>query len=60
MCAGVGLAGASPRRHGIGLSHTRARLSQLYGTEQRLEIDSPAGGGFVARLRLPLERQRAM
>ncbi len=57
---GPGLAGASPRRHGIGLSHTRARLSQLYGTEQRLEIDSPAGGGFVARLRLPLERQRAM
>lgn len=56
---GPGLAGASPRRHGIGLSHTRARLIQMYGGEQGLEIDSPAGGGFSARLCLPYERQRA-
>jgi len=56
---GPGLAGASPRRHGIGLSHTRARLTQLYGGEQRLEIESPAGGGFHARLSLPYERQRS-
>ncbi|WP_169740729.1 sensor histidine kinase [Nevskia soli] len=55
---GPGLAGASPRRHGIGLSHTRARLTQLYGGEQGLEIDSPAAGGFNARLCLPYERQR--
>jgi len=55
---GPGLAGASPRRHGIGLSHTRARLTQLYGSEQCLEIESPAGGGFHARLCLPYERQR--
>ncbi len=55
---GPGLAGASPRRHGIGLSHTRARLTQLYGSEQRLEIESPAAGGFNARLCLPYERQR--
>ncbi len=56
---GPGLAGASPRRHGIGLSHTRARLSQLYGPEQRLDIESPPGGGFNARLRLPYEPPRA-
>ncbi|MFI4979698.1 MAG: sensor histidine kinase [Nevskiales bacterium] len=55
---GPGLAGASPRRHGIGLSHTRARLTQLYGGEQGLEIESPATGGFNARLCLPYERQR--
>lgn len=55
---GPGLAGASPRRHGIGLSHTRARLTQMYGGEQGLEIDSPAGGGFSARLCLPYERQK--
>ncbi|MDB5977016.1 MAG: sensor histidine kinase [Nevskia sp.] len=55
---GPGLAGASPRRHGIGLSHTRARLTQLYGGEQGLEIESPAAGGFNARLCLPYERQR--
>jgi LytS/YehU family sensor histidine kinase len=53
---GPGLAAASPRRHGIGLSHTRARLTQLYGGEQNLEIDSPAGGGCEARLCLPCER----
>ena len=56
---GPGLAGASPRRHGIGLSHTRARLNHLYGSEQCLEIESPAGGGFNARLCLPYERQRS-
>ena len=56
---GPGLAGASPRSHGIGLSHTRARLTQLYGGEQGLEIDSPPGGGFKASLCLPYEPQRA-
>ena len=56
---GPGLAGASPRRHGIGLSHTRARLTQMYGGEQGLEIDSPDGGGFSARLCLPYETQKA-
>jgi two-component system LytT family sensor kinase len=53
---GPGLAGASPRRHGIGLSNTRARLTQLYGNEQGLELDSPEGGGFHARLCLPRQR----
>lgn len=56
---GPGLSGASPRRHGIGLSHTRERLTQLYGGEQALEIDSPEGGGYHARLCLPYEAQRA-
>jgi signal transduction histidine kinase len=56
---GPGLAGASPRRHGIGLSHTRARLTQLYGGEQGLEIECPAGGGFHARLCLPFEPARS-
>ena len=56
---GPGLFGASPRRHGIGLSHTRARLTQLYGGEHALEIDSPEGGGYHARLCLPYEKPRA-
>lgn len=55
---GPGLFGASPRRHGIGLSHTRERLNQLYGSEQALEIDSPEGGGYHARLCLPFEKPR--
>lgn len=57
---GPGLSGASPRRHGIGLSHTRARLTHLYGSEQALEIDSPEGGGYHARLCLPYEKPRAV
>ena len=54
---GPGLAAASPRRHGIGLSNTRARLRQMFGSEQALELDSPEGGGFHARLCLPRRRQ---
>lgn len=52
---GPGLTGASPRRHGIGLANTRARLQGLYGAAQSLNLDSPPGGGFRAELRLPYE-----
>ena len=40
-------------REGVGLSNTRARLEQLYGTAARLEIGNAAGGGFRARILLP-------
>jgi two-component system, LytTR family, sensor kinase len=53
---GPGLASASPRGHGIGLSHTRARLTQLYGGQEHLALESPEGGGFSAQLRLPYEQ----
>ncbi|MDR3419029.1 MAG: sensor histidine kinase [Nevskia sp.] len=53
---GPGMSKPSSRRHGIGLSHTRARLAQLYGERQQLELDSPPGGGFTASLTLPCER----
>lgn len=52
---GPGLATTSPRRHGIGLSHTRARLAQLYGHRQLLRLEAPEGGGFRAQLELPFE-----
>jgi signal transduction histidine kinase len=52
---GPGLSAASPRRHGIGLANTRARLAQLYGSAQSLRLESPPGGGFRAELRLPYE-----
>ena len=56
---GPGLGAASPRGHGIGLSHTRARLVQLYGGAQQLDLESPEGGGFSAQLRLPYEQAEA-
>jgi signal transduction histidine kinase len=53
---GPGLSTPAIRRHGIGLANTRSRLQQLYGTAQRLQMESPAGGGFCARIELPCER----
>jgi two-component system, LytTR family, sensor kinase len=41
----------------VGLSNTRARLEQLYGTEQSLELRSLAEGGLVAEISLPYHTQ---
>src|ERR1700719_516051 len=38
---------------GIGLSNVRERLRVLYGTDLRLEIDSPPGAGTVIRIDIP-------
>jgi two-component system, LytTR family, sensor kinase len=38
---------------GVGLTNTRARLEQLYGTEQRLSLYRAAEGGTVAEIVLP-------
>lgn len=54
---GPGSATTQPktRGHGIGIASTRARLKQLYGDAQRLELESPPEGGFCARLELPAD-----
>lgn len=44
----------TPDGAGTGLENVRERLQALYGGRARLEIESPPGGGVVARLRLPL------
>jgi two-component system LytT family sensor kinase len=51
---GVGLRDGRPVREGVGLSITRARLRQLYGPEQRVELSSGPGGGAVCALSFPL------
>jgi len=51
---GVGLS-AGPVKEGIGISNTRARLRQLYGERQKLELIAPSGGGFAARLEIPVQ-----
>ena len=38
---------------GVGFKNTRARLEQLYGTEQSLELRTAEGGGAVAIVALP-------
>jgi sensor histidine kinase YesM len=51
---GPGLAAPSDvPGHGVGLSNTRARLQQLYGRQQCLELESSESGGTVATLRIP-------
>jgi LytS/YehU family sensor histidine kinase len=40
-------------RDGVGLANTRARLSQLYGTRQRLALTAAEGGGALVEIRFP-------
>ena len=43
----------SPRREGIGLVNTRARLKQLYGSEQRIDCFDAVGGGACVVIWIP-------
>jgi LytS/YehU family sensor histidine kinase len=54
---GVGL--RTPLREGVGLTITRARLQQLYGLEQRVDLSPAPAGGAVCALWIPLRRSRA-
>ena len=40
-------------KRGVGLSNTEARLRQLYGSEQKLELTSPADGGLLVSIVMP-------
>ena len=40
-------------QRGIGLANTKARLQELYGPEQRLELGRPDGGGFRVLVSIP-------
>jgi two-component system, LytTR family, sensor kinase len=44
---------ANPVREGVGLTNTRARLTQLYGARQRLALTAAEGGGSLVEVRLP-------
>ncbi|MQA29458.1 MAG: hypothetical protein GEU82_06415 [Luteitalea sp.] len=44
-------------RKGIGLTNTRERLSQLYGSEHRLECGRGSGGGGFVIVSIPFEEQ---
>ena len=44
---------ANPVREGVGLTNTRARLTQLYGARQRLALTSDQAGGALVEVRVP-------
>ena len=46
----------SPRREGIGLVNTRARLQQLYGSEQRIDCFDAVGGGACVAIWIPFRQ----
>ncbi len=50
---GLGLSGL-PRREGVGLGNTHARLRQLYGDDARVTLEPRDGGGATARIECPL------
>ncbi|HEX6749132.1 MAG TPA: histidine kinase [Longimicrobium sp.] len=50
---------AANGRDGVGLANTRARLARMYGDEQALDLESPAGGGARVTIRLPFHRRDA-
>jgi len=53
--SGVGLGSAAPAGNtGFGLQQVRERLQALYGSRAGLELQDAAGGGTLARIRLPL------
>lgn len=51
---GSGLPDHSLKKEGIGLANTRARLQQLYGNRQTLELSNSSGGGLAVIVTIPL------
>jgi len=50
---GKGLEKTTPSGFGVGLSNTRARLEQLYGPGQTLELLKAEDGGLRVKIRIP-------
>jgi sensor histidine kinase YesM len=50
---GPGLGGDTPRKERVGLTNTRARVSNLYGDEHGLRLRHAAGGGLIVSLSIP-------
>ena len=54
---GDGLRPRTSNSPGIGMTNTRQRLAQLYGTRHRLELDSSRGTGLTVHIIIPKHLQ---
>jgi len=54
---GKGLPANRPTAEGVGLSNTRARLQTLYGEAHGFELLDAPGGGLLARLTIPFQKE---
>ena len=50
---GGGIPAGGPKREGIGLANTRARLSEIYGASQKFELVNGPDGGLCVRMEMP-------
>lgn len=50
---GKGIPGEAIEHEGVGLSNTRARLRELYGTASSFVLRNAPGGGFMVTITLP-------
>jgi signal transduction histidine kinase len=55
---GAGIATHQRTGAGFGLHQVRERLAALYGSAATLELSSPAGGGAMAEVRLPISQDQ--
>jgi two-component system LytT family sensor kinase len=50
---GAGIREGAPKREGIGVANTRARLVELYGSRQKFELVNRPEGGLCVRITIP-------
>jgi two-component system, LytTR family, sensor kinase len=50
---GGGIPDGGPKREGIGLANTRARLAEIYGAQQQFELVNRPEGGLCVRMAIP-------
>jgi two-component system LytT family sensor kinase len=50
---GSGMPVDGPKREGIGIANTRARLAELYGSRQKFELVNGPEGGLCVRITIP-------
>ena len=50
---GLGFSPGQLTAEGVGLANTRARLQQLYGSDQRIEFSNAAEGGLLVQVTIP-------
>ena len=56
---GIGLGPDGAAREGVGLGNTRARLQELYGADQTVNVRNVEGGGVLVRLAIPWQADHA-